>query len=207
MKAPVDKYFATIFLGAAELIGALTCVLLVHVTGKRPLVFTSLIGCGFCFCGAATYANYLNLVPGAAVNNVVANVSSLDKSMFIDERNLTDATIVYSNDHATNSSASAGELINSTFAPTDDITGTTTDAYDSTYYYDDVNDTLSDQFDEFGDIVRLMHITPPMKCHTQVERTYQRPMGRFCHFRRIHITGYRSLCSLEVHISHTLAFD
>lgn len=151
MKAPVDKYFATIFLGAAELIGALTCVLLVHVTGKRPLVFTSLIGCGLCFCGAATYANYLNLVPGAAVNNVVANVSSLDKSMFIDERNLTDASIVYSNDHATNSYASADELIHSTFATTDDFTGTTTDAYDSTYYYDDVNDTLSDQFDEFGD--------------------------------------------------------
>lgn len=90
MKAPINKYYATIFLGAAELVGALTCVFLVHVTGKRPLVFASLIGCGACFFLTATYANYLNLVPGSAVSNVVANASSFDKSMFINEQNFTD---------------------------------------------------------------------------------------------------------------------
>lgn len=75
LKAPIDKYYATILLGAAELVGAFTCVLLVHTTGKRPLVFTSLIGTGICFFATATYAHYLHLVPGAGVENVVANRS------------------------------------------------------------------------------------------------------------------------------------
>lgn len=50
----------------------------VHTTGKRPIVFTSLIGCGLCFLGTATYARYLNLVPGVSVSNVVANASLAD---------------------------------------------------------------------------------------------------------------------------------
>lgn len=81
LKAPIKEYYATVFLGAAELIGALTCVFLVHVTGKRPMVFASLIGCGLCFFGAATYANYLNLVPGAGADNVVANSSTANHSL------------------------------------------------------------------------------------------------------------------------------
>lgn len=75
LKAPIDKYYATIILGAAELVGAFTCVILVHVTGKRPLVFTSLIGTGICFFATATYANYLDLVPGVGVENVISNRS------------------------------------------------------------------------------------------------------------------------------------
>lgn len=82
MKAPIDKYYAIIFLGAAELIGCILCVILVHVTGKRPLVFISTIGAGLCFLGTATYARYLNLVPGATVSNIVANVSAIDLGNF-----------------------------------------------------------------------------------------------------------------------------
>lgn len=89
MKAPIDKYYATVFLGAAELLGAITCVFLVHLTGKRPLVFTSLIGCGLCFFGTATYAKYLGIVPGVSVNNVVANVSRLDPNDILTERNIS----------------------------------------------------------------------------------------------------------------------
>lgn len=91
LKAPIDKYYATVLLGGAELVGAFTSVLLVHSTGKRPLVFASLIGTGFCFFATATYAHYLNTIPGVSVDNVVANVSmqDLDRSSFIDQRNLT----------------------------------------------------------------------------------------------------------------------
>uniref|UniRef100_A0A182Q811 Major facilitator superfamily (MFS) profile domain-containing protein n=1 Tax=Anopheles farauti TaxID=69004 RepID=A0A182Q811_9DIPT len=77
LKAPINKYYATCLLGLTELIGTLFCVFLVHRTGKRPLVFVSTIGCAICFFGAASYAYFLNDIPGAAVQNVVANVSSI----------------------------------------------------------------------------------------------------------------------------------
>lgn len=63
-------------LGIAEMAGTITCVILVHFTGKRPLVFMSAIGCGLCFLGTATYAYFLNSVPGSAVSNIVANAST-----------------------------------------------------------------------------------------------------------------------------------
>lgn len=92
LKAPIDKYYATILLGLAELIGAFLCIILVHLTGKRPLVFASLIGVGACFCGTATYTYYLNDIPGVSVDNVVANFSKqdLDRSSYISSSNLTD---------------------------------------------------------------------------------------------------------------------
>lgn len=85
LKAPIDKYYATVLLGAAELIGTIICVILVHFTGKRPLVLLSAVGCAMCFLGTATYARFLYLVPGVTVDNVVANVSALDlnKANFI----------------------------------------------------------------------------------------------------------------------------
>lgn len=79
-------------LGAAELVGAFSCVVLVHITGKRPLVFVSLIGTGVCFFGAATYAWYLDSVPGFIVENVVANYSipdHLQRRNFINQKNIT----------------------------------------------------------------------------------------------------------------------
>ncbi|XP_058117746.1 solute carrier family 2, facilitated glucose transporter member 10-like [Anopheles ziemanni] len=77
LKAPINKYYATCLLGLTELIGTLFCVFLVHRTGKRPLVFISTIGCAICFFGAASYAYFLNDIPGGSVQNVVANVSSI----------------------------------------------------------------------------------------------------------------------------------
>lgn len=68
------------------------CVLLVHLTGKRPLVFVSLIGTGFCFFATATYAYFIDSVPGVAVDNIVANYSmkDLDRSSYINQFNLTE---------------------------------------------------------------------------------------------------------------------
>lgn len=64
----------------------------VHLTGKRPLVFISTIGAGLCFLGTATYAHYLNLVPGAAVSNVVSNASAINlgNATLITDVNVTD---------------------------------------------------------------------------------------------------------------------
>ncbi|KAJ6636354.1 Facilitated trehalose transporter Tret1, partial [Pseudolycoriella hygida] len=78
LKAPIDKYYATVLLGAVEIAGTVFCVVLIHYTGKRKLVLMSTIGVGLGFCGAATYAKFLHSVPGVSVDNVVANVSSLD---------------------------------------------------------------------------------------------------------------------------------
>lgn len=76
LKAPIDKYYATLLLGIVEILGALICISAIHYTGKRPLTLTSTIGCGICFLLTATYAHYINDVPGLGVNNVIANVSS-----------------------------------------------------------------------------------------------------------------------------------
>lgn len=66
--------------------------MLVHYTGKRPLVLVSAIGCGLCFFGTATYARFLDLVPGVSVENIVANVSALDlnKGNLVTAINVTD---------------------------------------------------------------------------------------------------------------------
>ncbi|XP_059618579.1 facilitated trehalose transporter Tret1 [Phlebotomus argentipes] len=78
LKAPIDKYYATMLLGVAELIGTLLCVVLVHLTGKRPIVFISTIGCGLCFLATGTYTHFLHLIPGSTIRNVVANVSAIE---------------------------------------------------------------------------------------------------------------------------------
>lgn len=75
------------------MIGASLSILLVHFTGKRPLVFISLIGVAFCFCASATYAYFIDSIPGVAVENIVANYSmeNLDRSSYINDQNLTEA--------------------------------------------------------------------------------------------------------------------
>uniref|UniRef100_A0A1B0G9I1 Major facilitator superfamily (MFS) profile domain-containing protein n=1 Tax=Glossina morsitans morsitans TaxID=37546 RepID=A0A1B0G9I1_GLOMM len=77
LKAPINKYHATILLGVAEMIATIMCVFLIHFTGKRPLVLISTVGVGICFFGTATYAYHLKVIPGFAINNVVVNASSL----------------------------------------------------------------------------------------------------------------------------------
>lgn len=77
LKAPINKFHATILLGVAEMISTILSVCLVHFTGKRPLVLISTIGCGLCFLSTGTYAYFLNVIPGFAIDNVVVNASSL----------------------------------------------------------------------------------------------------------------------------------
>ncbi|XP_044268553.1 facilitated trehalose transporter Tret1 isoform X3 [Tribolium madens] len=56
LRAPIDKYYATIFLGVAEVFGCLLSACLIHYVGKRVMNFFSLLGCGSCFLITAFYA-------------------------------------------------------------------------------------------------------------------------------------------------------
>ncbi|XP_060518481.1 facilitated trehalose transporter Tret1-like isoform X2 [Cylas formicarius] len=56
LKAPIDKYYATIILGVSEALGCIFSSTLVHFMGKRKMNFFSLIGCGVCFGVVGTYA-------------------------------------------------------------------------------------------------------------------------------------------------------
>lgn len=57
------------------------------------MLFASLIGVAFCFCATATYAYFIDSIPGVAVENIVANysVDHLDRTSYINEQNLTEA--------------------------------------------------------------------------------------------------------------------
>ncbi|CAO1376839.1 unnamed protein product [Diamesa hyperborea] len=44
LKAPIDKYYATMILGTLELAGSIICVILVRFVGKRPLAMVSTLG-------------------------------------------------------------------------------------------------------------------------------------------------------------------
>lgn len=90
LKAPMNKYHATILLGVAEMLATILGVCLIHFTGKRPLVLVSTVGTGLCFFGTATYAHFLNEVPGFTVNNVVVNASSIvPKEAILSQANIS----------------------------------------------------------------------------------------------------------------------
>lgn len=55
MKAPLDKYTATVLLGLSSLIGTAICVSAIHFAGKRIINFISIIGTGLCFFSSALY--------------------------------------------------------------------------------------------------------------------------------------------------------
>lgn len=72
MESPIDKYYSTLILGIVELLGSLFCSIMIHYTGKRPLVMFSTMGAGVCYIAVATYA-YLNdinyLITGEVINS------------------------------------------------------------------------------------------------------------------------------------------
>lgn len=55
LNAPIDKYTATVFLGVAELVGTMICVVAIHFMGKRKLTFLSVAGTGLSFFCSAIY--------------------------------------------------------------------------------------------------------------------------------------------------------
>lgn len=76
----MDKYKATVLLGVCELIGAILCVMLVRITGKRPLVFLSLIVSAICFSSTGFYAHYYGVSPEPKNNTTPNDVALLAAS-------------------------------------------------------------------------------------------------------------------------------
>lgn len=56
-RVPINEYYATVFLGGAQVVGCLIGMVFVRSAGKRRLVFASFIGCGLCFFAVATQSH------------------------------------------------------------------------------------------------------------------------------------------------------
>lgn len=72
LRTPLDKYHATILLGISEFLATIVGAALIHSTGKRPLVLSSMLGTGVCILGIAIYAHSFGLteLTGLAAENV-----------------------------------------------------------------------------------------------------------------------------------------
>lgn len=89
-QVPINEYFATIGLGASQLIGCLIGMGCVRASGKRRLVFASFIGCGICFCAVATYGNIAN---DSNQFDLEPNSTSLNEPIDNLEKNVLNAII------------------------------------------------------------------------------------------------------------------
>lgn len=71
LRTPLDKYHATILLGISEFLATIVGAALIHSTGKRPLVLSSMLGTGVCILGIAIYAHSFGLteLTGLAAEN------------------------------------------------------------------------------------------------------------------------------------------
>lgn len=54
--SPVDKYFATMVLGIVQMMATLSCVLIIHSVGKRPIAFISCLGASVSFGTIGLYS-------------------------------------------------------------------------------------------------------------------------------------------------------
>lgn len=87
---PINEYYGTIFLGAAQVVGCLIGVAFVRSTGKRRLVFTSFIGCGVCFCAVATHGYLSN---GVQRFDLEPNATSLNEPINGLEKNILNTIV------------------------------------------------------------------------------------------------------------------
>lgn len=93
-RVPINEYYATIFLGAAQVLGCLIGMIFVRSVGKRGLVFVSFIGCGICFFAVATHSH---LRDGSYHDNFKSNSISLNSSIVNLEQNVLNAIVTLRN--------------------------------------------------------------------------------------------------------------
>lgn len=89
-RVPINEYYATIFLGAAQVIGCLIGMVFVRSVGKRGLVFASFIGCGLCFFAVATQSH---LRDGSYQVDFKSNSNALNSSVENLEQNVLNAVV------------------------------------------------------------------------------------------------------------------
>lgn len=92
---PIDEYYATILLGAAQVLGCLTGMVFVRSMGKRRLVFISMIGCGLCFFAVATRSHMKNdqLTPKPSTHSTLT--TELQSSFENLEKNVLNAMTAF----------------------------------------------------------------------------------------------------------------
>lgn len=127
LKAPVDKYFATMLLGIVELVGTGSCVMLVRFVGKRKLTFISTFGCGFCFFSTAIYAYFIDRMTGEATpSNVTQSIENTMNETAIDDLvELWTMTSTESAINSTNEFFSNLQFSSNEYNETSEITDTT----------------------------------------------------------------------------------
>lgn len=79
IKAPIDKYYATVIMGGVQLVGCIMCMVLINILGKRLLNFISLIGTSLCLIVVATYAqknDMFNFEKSFTNSNIANNTSN-----------------------------------------------------------------------------------------------------------------------------------
>ncbi|XP_046976948.1 facilitated trehalose transporter Tret1-like isoform X1 [Vanessa cardui] len=81
LEAPIDKYYATLILGILQILGSITCVMLVHYTGKRPLTFFSTATAGICCLLVAGYEGYMK---SSSVLNITTTFDDFNNTTLID---------------------------------------------------------------------------------------------------------------------------
>lgn len=123
---PINEYYATIFLGAAQVIGCLLGMMLVRSSGKRRLVFMSFIGCGVCFFAVATQSHYLY---GSHQRDFDSNTNNMDTSIDNLEQNVFDVILALRN-RANNELMNKNQSHPSVFENEYDMTGSDAEILD-----------------------------------------------------------------------------
>jgi len=93
LKTPMDKNNATTLLGVSELLATILGAVFIHLTGKRPLVFTSMLGTGACILGLAIYTRSLNI---NELTGIVIQKETVNASMIMFKENIS--TLVNNSD-------------------------------------------------------------------------------------------------------------
>lgn len=89
-RVPINEYYATILLGAAQVIGCLIGMTFVRSIGKRGLVFLSFIGCGVCYFAVATQSH---IREGSYQVDFKSNTNPINSSINNLEQNVLDAIV------------------------------------------------------------------------------------------------------------------
>lgn len=144
---PINEYYATIFLGAAQVIGCLLGMVLVRSSGKRRLVFMSFIGCGVCFFAVATHSHYLH---GSYQRDFDSSTNQMDTSIENLEQNVFDV-ISALRDRANNELMNKNQSHPSVFENEYDMTGSDAEILDKILkLHDEVTQTDLKKFNEFS---------------------------------------------------------
>lgn len=85
LKAPIDKYYATLILGLLQIIGSSICVLLVHYTGKRPLTFFSTGGAGVCCILVAAFDFYIKMYGTDTLIGTNSTSANANGTVFVEQ--------------------------------------------------------------------------------------------------------------------------